>query len=117
MTDHTSLSSDLELLLSKETLREKDIPDVPMFDITSAESLIPQQPLNQTFLEGTITPPNHPNVFIFNGSIKKKKTQYSLRQALEKPKKSEGAAHKNSKTRNPRFHYNLNYPLREDVKQ
>ena len=117
MTNHTSLSSDLELLLSKETLTEKGILDFPMFDITSAESLIPQQPLNQTLLEGTITPPNRPNTFIFNGSIKKKKTQYSLRQALEKQKKSEDAAQKYSKTRNPRFHYNLNYTLREDVNQ
>ena len=86
MTDHTSLSSDLELL-SKETLTEKDILDFPMFDITSGESPIPQQTLNQTLLEGTITPPNRPNTFIFNGSIKKKKTQYSLRQALGKQKK------------------------------
>ena len=82
MTDHTSLSSDLELLLSKETLTEKDILDFPTFDITSTESPIPQHPLNQTLLEGTITPPNRLNTFIFNGSIKKKKTQYSLRQAL-----------------------------------
>ena len=77
-------SSDLELLLSKETLTEKDILDFPMLDITSAESPIPQQPLNQFLLEGTITPPNRPNTFIFNGSIKRKKTQYSLRQAFEK---------------------------------
>ena len=87
------------------------IYSILLFDITSAESPIPQQPLNQTLLEGTITPPNHPNTFIFNGSIKKKKTHYSLRQALEKQKKSEEAAQKYSKTRNPRFHYNLNYTL------
>ena len=86
MTDHTSLSSDLELLLSKETLTEKVILDFHWFDITSAESPIPQQPLNPTLSEGTITPPNRPNTFIFNGSIKKKKTQCSLRQALKKQK-------------------------------
>ena len=115
MIDHTSLSLDLELLLSEESLTEMDILDFPMFAITSAESHIPQQPLNQTLLEGT--PPNRPNTSIFNGSIKNKKTQYSLRQALEKQKKSEEAAQKYSKTRNPRFHYNLNYTLREDVNQ
>ena len=87
MTDHTSLSSDLELL-SKDTLIEKDILDFPMFDITSCESPLPQQPLNQTLLEGTITPPNRPNTFVFNGSIKNKKAQYSLKQALEKQKRS-----------------------------
>ena len=64
MTDHMSLSSDLELLLSKETLTEKDILDFPMFDITSCESPLPQQLLNQTLLEGTITPPNRPNTFV-----------------------------------------------------
>ena len=73
MTDHTSLSSDLELLLSKDTLTEKDILVFPMFDITLCESPLPQQPLNQTLLEGTITPPNRPNTFVFNGSIKKRK--------------------------------------------
>ena len=55
MTDHTSLSSDLELLLSKDTLTEKNILDFPMFDITSCESLIPQLPLNQTILDATVT--------------------------------------------------------------
>ena len=84
MTEHTSLPSDLELLISKDTLTEKDILDFPMFDITSAESPIPQQPLKQTFLEGTIAPPSRPNTFIFNGSIRKKKTLYSPKQALEK---------------------------------
>ena len=77
MTEHTSLSSDLELLLSKDTLTEKDILDLPMFDITSAKSPIAQQPLNQTLLEGTISPPNRPNTFVFNGSVRKKKTQNS----------------------------------------
>ena len=105
MTDHTSLSSDLELLLSKDTLTEKDILDFPMFDITSCESPIPQLPLNQTILDATVTPPNSSNTFVFNGSIKKKKTQYSLKQALEKQKRSEEAAQKYSITRNPRFHY------------
>ena len=94
MTDHTSLSSDLELLLSKDTLTEKDILDFPMFDITSCESPIPQLPLNQTILDATVTPPNSSNTFVFNGSIKKKKTQYSLKQALEKQKRSEEAAQK-----------------------
>ena len=74
-----------------------------MFDITSAESPIPQQPLNQTLLEDTITPPNRHNTFIFNGSIKKKKTQYSLRQALEKRKKSEEAAKNIQKRETPDF--------------
>ena len=87
MSDHTSLSSDLELLLSKDTLTEKNILDLPMFDITSCESPLPQQPLNQTLLEGTITHSNRPNTFVFNGSIKKKKAQYSLKQALEKKKR------------------------------
>ena len=67
MTEHTSLSSDLELLLSKDTLTEKDILDLSMFDITSAGSPIAQQPLNQTLLEGTLSPPNRPNTFVFNG--------------------------------------------------
>ena len=58
-----------------------------MFDITSCESPIPQLPLNQTILDATVTPPNNPNTFVFNGSIKKKKTQYSLKQTLEKQKK------------------------------
>ena len=102
MTDHTSFSSDLDLL-SKDTLTEKDILDFPMFDITSCESPLPQQPLNQTLLEGTITPPNRPNTFVFNGSIKKKKAQYSLKQALEKQKRSEEAAQKYSIARNPRL--------------
>ena len=115
MTEHTSLSSDLELLLSKDTLTEKDILDFPIFDITSTESPIAQ--LNQTLLEGNITPPNRPNTFVFNGNIRKRKPQYSLKQALEKQKKSEEAAQKYQKTRNPRFHYNLNYTLREDVNQ
>ena len=88
MTDHTSLSSDLELLLSKDTLTEKDILDFPMFDITSCESPIPQLPLDQTILDATVTLPNNPNTFVFNGSIEKKKTQYSLKQALEKQKEA-----------------------------
>ena len=117
MTEHTSLSSDWELLLSKDTLTEKDILDFPMFDITSTESPIAQQPLNQTLLEGNITTPNRPNTFVFNGNIRKRKPQYSLKQALGKQKKSEEAAQKYHKTRNPRFHYNLNYTLREDVNQ
>ena len=80
MIDHTSLSSDLELL-SKDTPTEKSILDFPMFDITSCESPIPQRPLNQTILEATITPPNHPNTFVFKGSIKKKTilTEKSIR--------------------------------------
>ena len=88
-----------------------------MFDITSCESPLPQQPLNQTLLEGTITPPNRPNTFVFNSSIKNKKAQYSLKQALENKKRSEEAAQKYSITRNPKFHYNLNYTLKEDVNQ
>ena len=97
MTEHTSLSSDLELLLSKDTLTEKDILDFPMFEITSTESPIAQQPLNQTLLEGNITPPNRPNTFVFNGNIRKRKPQYSLKQALEKQKKSEEDAQKYQK--------------------
>ena len=116
MTDHTSLSSDLELLLSKDTLTEKDILDFPMFDIT-CESRIPQLPLDQTILDATVTPPNNPNTFVFNGSFKKKKTQYPLKRALEKQKRIEEAAQKYSITRNPRFHYNLNYTLNEEVNQ
>ena len=88
-----------------------------MFDITSCESPIPQLPLNQTILDATVTPPNSSNTFVFNGSNKKKKTQYSLKQALEKQKRSEEAAQKYSITRNPRFHYNLNYTLKEEVNQ
>ena len=84
-----------------------------MFDITSCESPLPQQPLNHTILEATIAPPNCPNTFVFNGSIKKKKTQYSLKQALENQKRSEEAAQKYSITRNPRFQYTL----KEDVNQ
>ena len=72
MTEHTSVSSDVELLFSKDTLTEKDILDFPMFDITSVESPT-SQPFNQTLLEGTIPPPNHPNTFAFNGSHKKRK--------------------------------------------
>ena len=45
------------------------------------------------------------------------KAHFLLKQALEKQKRSEEAAQKYSKTRNPRFHYNLNYTLREDVNQ
>ena len=108
MTDHTSLSSDLKLLLSKDTLTEKDILYFHMFDITSCESPLPQQPLNQTISEATVTPPNRSNTFVFNGSIKKKKTQNSLKQALEKQKRIEEAAQKYSITGNPRLHYNLN---------
>ena len=115
MTEHTSLSSDLDLL-SKDPLTEKNINDFSMFDTTLAESPIPQQPLIQTLLEGTITPPNRPNTFIFNGSIRKKKTENLLEHALEK-QKSEEAAQKYSKTRIPRFHYNLNYTLRKGVNQ
>ena len=117
MTDHTSLSSDLELLLSKDTLTEKDILDFPMFDITSCESPIPQLPLDPRILDATVTPPNNPNTFVLYGSIKKKKTQYSLKQSLEKQKRSEEAAQKYSITRNPRFHYNFNYTLKEEVNQ
>ena len=89
-----------------------------MFDITSAESfqqqLLAQQPLNQTLLEVTITSPNRPITYDFKGIIRKRKTQ---KQALEKRKKREEAAQNYSKTRNPRFQYNLNYILREDVNQ
>ena len=74
-----------------------------MFDITSCESPIPQLPLNQTILDPFVNPPNSSNTFVFNGSIKKKKTQYSLKQALEKQKRSKEAARKYSITRNPRF--------------
>ena len=45
------------------------------------------------------------------------KAHFSLKQALEKQKRNEEAAQKNSITRNPRFHYNLNYTLKEDVNQ
>ena len=79
----------MELLLSKDTVTKKDILDFPMFDITSCESPIPQRPLNQTFLEGTGAPPNRPNTFVLNGSIKKKKTHYSLKQVLEKKEAKE----------------------------
>ena len=72
MTDHTSLSSDLELLLSKDTLTEKDTLDFFLYDITSCEPTLPQQPLNQTILEPTITPPNRHNTFVFNGNIRKR---------------------------------------------
>ena len=40
-----------------------------------------------------------------------------MKQALEKQKRSEEAAQKYSITRNPRFHYNLNYTLKEEVNQ
>ena len=116
-TDHTSLSSHQEILLSKDTLTEKDILDFPMFAITSCESSFPQRPLNQRILEAIITPPNRPTTFVFNGSINKKKTRYSLKQALEKQKRSEEAAQNYSITRNPRFLYNRNYTLKEGVKQ
>ena len=112
MTDHTS--HQIWNFFFQKKLTEKNILDFPMFDITSAESPIPR---TTTSSNSTITPPNPPNTFIFNGSIKKKKTQYSLRQALQKHKKSEEAVRKYSKTRNPRFHYNLNYTLKEDVNQ
>ena len=88
-----------------------------MFDIALCESPIPQRPLNQTILEVTITPPNHPNTFVFNGSIKKKKTLYSLKQALEKQNRSEKVVQKYSITSNPRFRYTRNYTLKEDVNQ
>ena len=42
----------------------KDILDFSMFDITSCESPLPQQPLNQTLLEATMTHPNRPNIFV-----------------------------------------------------
>ena len=45
------------------------------------------------------------------------KAHFLLKQALEKQKRSEEAAQKYSITRNPRFHYNLNYTLKEDVNQ
>ena len=83
MTLHTFHPSDLDLLLSKVVLTEKDVIDFPMFDITSAAS-ITSQPCNQTLLKGTITHPNYHRTFVFNGSIKKEKTEYSLEEPLEK---------------------------------
>ena len=50
----------------------------------------------------------------FNGIIKEKKTKYSLKQALEKQKRSEEAAQKYPITRNPRFSlYSQLFPQRE----
>ena len=50
-------------------------PHFPIFDITAAESPFPQQPLNQTLLEGTIPAPNRPNTFVYQ---QHEKTQNSL---------------------------------------
>ena len=83
MAEHTSFSSHLELLFSKDTLTETDILDFPTFDITSADSPTSQS-FNQTLLEGTITPRNHPNTFLTVISKRRKQLQPGKQLAGEK---------------------------------
>ena len=117
---------DLQQLLEQNPISiEDDIPNLvsPLLSPSDLSFLSsPQQPLpvdnNPTPANTPPTATNPPIPPIPIGRIyKKKKQQFSIKQCLEKQKKSEEASTKYSYTRNPHYQLNLNYNLKLEYNQ
>ena len=108
--------SDLDSLLSKDSITEDDLLQLPKL---SPEE--PKTPYNQTSITHelenlSITPTDKPTIAL-NDRPRKRKSTMPSRQLFQKQRKSEEATSNYSFTNNPQFQFNLTYKIKENINQ
>ena len=113
MNQENYLLSDLDSLLSKDSLTKDDL--LQLAELISEE---PKTPPNQTSITHelenlSITPNDKPTITLNNTPRKRKPTSPS-RHLFRKQTKSEEATLDYNFTKNPRFQFNLTYKIKEN---
>ena len=108
--------SDLDFLLSKDSITEDDLLQLP--ELLPEE---PKTPSSQTSITHEletlfITPTDKPTIALNARPRKRRSTTPSL-QLFSKQKKSEEATSNYSATQNPQFQFNLTYKIKENINQ
>ena len=108
--------SDLDSLMSKDNITEDDVLQLP--ELFPEE---PKNPSNQTSITRelgnlSITPNDKPTITL-NDTPRKRKPTSPSRHLFRKQTKSEEATLDYNFTKNPRFHFNLTYKIKENINQ
>ena len=108
--------SDLDSLLSKDTVTEDDLLQLPELFLEK-----PNTPSNQTSITHAIenlslTPTDKPTIAL-NVRPRERKSTTPSRQLFRKQKKNEEATSKYTTTENPQFQFNLTYRIKENINQ
>ena len=116
MTQEDYPLSDLDSLLSKDTITEDDLILLPELSLEE-----PKTPSNQTSITHelenlSITPTDKPTIAL-NDRPRKRKSTIPSRQLFQKQRKSEEATSNYSFTNNPQFQFNLTYKIKENINQ
>ena len=114
MTQKNFLFSDLDSLLSKDSITEDDLLQLP-----EPFPKEPKTPSNQISISHElenlpITPTDKPTITL-NDRPRKRKPTAPSRQVFRKQKKSEDATPDFSFTKNPQFQFNLTYKIKENM--
>ena len=108
MNRENYLLSDLDSLLSKDSITENDLLELP--ELFHEE---PKSPSNQTSIthepENLSITPTVKTTIALNDRPRKRKPTAPSRQVFRKQKKNEEATLDYNFTRNPQFQFNLNY--------
>lgn len=116
MTQKDYPISDLDSLLSKDTITEDDLILLPEPSLEE-----PKTPSNQTSITHElenlfITPTDKPTIAL-NDRPRKRKSTIPSKQLFQKQRKSEEATSNYSFTNNPQFQFNLTYKIKENINQ
>ena len=107
---------DLDFLLSKDSITEDDLLQLP--ELLPEE---PKTPSSQTSiaheLENLFLTPIDKLTIALNARPRKRKSNTPSLQLFSKQKKSEEATSKYSATQNPQFQFNLTYKIKENINE
>ena len=116
MTQEDYPLSDLDFLLSKDTITEDDLIQLPELSPEESETPSDQTSISHELENLSITPTNKPTIPL-NYRPRKRKSTIRPRQLFQKQRKSEEATSDYSFTRNPQFQFNLIYKIKENINQ
>ena len=116
MTPEDCPFSDLESLPLKDNITEDDILQLPELFPEEQGNPPNETALTHEFENLSITPTDKPTT-PFNDRPRKQKPTIRSRQLFKKQRKSEEATSYYSFTKNPQFHFNLTYKLKENNNQ
>ena len=116
MSQEDNSFSDLDFLLSKDSITEDDLLQLPELLPEGPETLSSQTSITHELENLFLTPTDKPTIALNIRPRKRKPTTPSL-QLFSKQKKNEEATAKYTTTQNPQFQFNLTYKLKESINQ
>ena len=112
MTQEDYPLSDLDSLLSKDTITEDDLIQLPELPSEEQRNFPCETPLTLELENLSVTPANKPTIPL-NDRPRKRKSTIPSRQLFQKQRKCQEATSDYSFTRNPQFQFNLIYKIKK----